>query len=441
MNTTKKWLNSKSKKFFVILLVVGITLCFLSIVARGPVSRDASADIARLKSAPTGDARRARLKSAPTGDADIARKARLKSAPTGDARTARLQSAPTGYIVARGPIPRNPRATVARGPVSRDASADRARLKSAPTGYADITRTARLQSAPTGYIVADSRYAVADSGPAVTVDSGPAVTADSRTSTDEENLILIPAGTFTMGSERRAADEKPMHKVYLDAYYIGKYEVTNAEYYAFWVSDASRRHTPENFAHLPDIGEWPARAKQFPNHPIVGVSWHDAKAYAEWRGMRLPTEAEWEKAARGYTDRTWPWGNAMEPYANTSAAEDGYDNQLAPVGSFPKGKSYYGALDMAGNVWEWTADWYSDVYYWRSLQANDNASRSAKRNPPGPDVGSWRVIRGGSYIDALPRCSTTFRFYLYPRLKTSFVGFRLAKTAEKTSRIYKRRQD
>ena len=390
MNTTKKWLNSKSKKFFVILLVVGITLYFLSTVARGPVSRDASAD-----------------------------RARLKSAPTGDARKARLQSAPTGHIVARGPVPRNPRATVARGPVPRDASAD-------------ITRRARLKSAPTGDAIADSRYAVAD--------SGPAVTADSRASTDEENLILIPAGTFTMGSERRAADEKPMHKVYLDAYYIGKYEVTNAEYYAFWVSDASRRHTPENFAHLPDIGEWPARAKQFPNHPIVGVSWHDAKAYAEWRRMRLPTEAEWEKAARGYTDRTWPWGNAMEPYANTSAGEDGYENQLAPVGSFPKGKSYYGALDMAGNVWEWTADWYSDVYYWRSLQAN-NASRSAKRNPPGPDVGSWRVIRGGSYIDALPRCSTTFRFYLYPRLKTSFVGFRLAKTAEKTSRIYKRRQD
>ena len=429
MNTTKKWLNSKSKKFFVILLVVGITLYFLSIGARGPVSRDASADIARLKSAPTGDARKARLKSAPTGDAvargpvprnprdtvargpvsrnprdTVARGPVSRDASADIARRARLKSAPTGYAVARGPIPRNPRDTVARGPVPRDASAD-------------ITRTARLQSAPTGYAVADS---------------GPAVTADSRTSTDEENLILIPAGTFTMGSERRAADEKPMHKVYLDAYYIGKYEVTNAEYYAFWVSDASRRHTPENFAHLPDIGEWPARAKQFPNHPIVGVSWHDAKAYAEWRGMRLPTEAEWEKAARGYTDRTWPWGNAMEPYANTSAAEDGYDNQLAPVGSFPRGKSYYGAMDMAGNVWEWTADWYSDVYYWRSLQANNNASRSAKRNPPGPDVGSWRVIRGGSYIDALPRCSTTFRFYLYPRLKTSFVGFRLAKTAEKT---------
>ena len=316
MNTIKKWLNSRSKRLFGILLVI----VFFFPLARGSLHRN------------------------------------------------------TGTTVARGPVPRDasaditplqPRDTVARGPVPREA-------------IADITRS------------------------------------------DAENLILIPAGTFTMGSERRAADEKPMHKVYLDAYYIGKYEVTNAEYYAFWVSDASRRHTPENFAHLPHIGEWPARAKQFPNYPVVGVSWHDAKAYAAWKGMRLPTEAEWEKAARGYTDRTWPWGNAMEAYANTSAADDGYENRLAPVGSFPKGKSYYGALDMAGNVWEWTADWYSDVYYWRSLQ----------RNPPGPDVGSWRVIRGGSWIDALPRCSTTFRFYLYPRLKTSFVGFRLAKTAE-----------
>ena len=250
-----------------------------------------------------------------------------------------------------------------------------------------------------------------------------------------ENLILIPAGTFTMGSDRRAADEKPVHKVYLDAYYIGTYEVTNAEYYEFWVETPEHtppKHTPEDFAHHPHIGTWPERAKRFPNHPVVGVSWHDAVAYAEWKGMRLPTEAEWEKAARGYTDRTWPWGNAMEPYANTvggtsgpdnDATHDGYDNQLAPVGSFPKGKSYYGALDMAGNVWEWTADWYSDVYYFRS----------AKRNPPGPDVGSWRVIRGGSYIDALPRCSTTFRFYLYPRLKTSFVGFRLALSVNRSS--------
>lgn len=248
---------------------------------------------------------------------------------------------------------------------------------------------------------------------------------------DEKHLILIPAGTFTMGNDSRAADERPVHKVYLDAYYISKYEVTNAEYHDFWhslqVSNMEMRqaqHTPENFTYLPYIGDWPVRAEKFPNHPVVGVSWQDAKAYAEWKGMRLPTEAEWEKAARGYTNRTWPWGNAIELYANTSTDEDGYENRIAPVGSFPKGKSYYGVMDMAGNVWEWTADWYSDVYYFHS----------PKRNPTGPAVGSWRVIRGGSWIDTLTRCSTTFRFYLYPNLKTSFVGFRVAKTAEKTEK-------
>lgn len=190
---------------------------------------------------------------------------------------------------------------------------------------------------------------------------------------DEENIemILIPAGTFSMGSNARAADERPVHKVHLPTYYISKYEITNAQYYEFWSrhngrngenSEVHAQHTPESFSHLPQIGAWPERATQFPNHPVVGVSWHDAKAYAEWKGMRLPTEAEWEKAARGYTDRIWPWGNSMLPNANTSEKDDGFEDRIAPVGSYPKGKSYFGVMDMAGNVWEWTADWYSDVY-------------------------------------------------------------------------------
>lgn len=242
----------------------------------------------------------------------------------------------------------------------------------------------------------------------------------------EDQMVLIPAGTFTMGSDRRAADEKPAHKVYLQSYYISKHEVTNAEYYEFWIDIRDKktlktRHTPENFTHHPHIGPWPERATKHPNHPVVGVSWHDAEAYAEWKGMRLPTEAEWEKAARGYTERTFPWGNALELYANTAEKNDGYENRLSPVGSYPKGKSFFGVLDMAGNVWEWTADWYNDVYYYHS----------PKQNPTGPSTGSWRVIRGGSWIDKIARCSTTFRFYLYPSLKTSFVGFRLAKAAVK----------
>ncbi len=234
----------------------------------------------------------------------------------------------------------------------------------------------------------------------------------------EDNLILIPAGEFTMGSENRAPDEKPAHKVYLDAYYIGKYEVTNEEYYRFW--KATGQHTPENFSDEHGVGVWPDRVLKFPRHPVVGVSWDDAIAYAESVGMRLPTEAEWEKAAHGPIGRLWPWGNSLKPYANTWNGGDGYDNGIAPVGSYPDGKSYYGVMDMAGNVWEWTADWYSDAYY----------TYSPQRNPKGPDTGSWRVIRGGGWTDDINRCATTFRFQFYPSLKTSFIGFRLARTAE-----------
>ncbi|MCH8292566.1 formylglycine-generating enzyme family protein [Candidatus Poribacteria bacterium] len=239
---------------------------------------------------------------------------------------------------------------------------------------------------------------------------------------DDENMIRIPAGWFTMGSENRGADEKPVHRVYLDGYDIGQYEVTNEEYYKFW--KATGEHKPENFSDEHGIGMWPDRALKFPRHPVVGVAWTDAVAYAKWVGMRLPTEAEWEKAARGLTDRLWPWGGALKPYANTWNGKDGYDNTIARAGSFPDGKSYYGAMDMAGNVWEWTADRYNDVYY----------TYSPKRNPKGPDTGSWRVIRGGAWTDNINRCTTTFRLQFYPGLKTSFIGFRLARTVESSSK-------
>ena len=235
---------------------------------------------------------------------------------------------------------------------------------------------------------------------------------------NEADMIRIPAGAFTMGSDTRARNnEKPAHKVYLDAYYIGKYEVTNEAYYQFW--QATGKHTPESFPDDYGIGAWPQRALKFPRHPVVGVSWYDAVAYAEWADMRLPTEAEWEKAVRGPTDRRWPWGNSPQPYANTWDGKDGYDNGLAPVGSFPKGKSYYGVMDMAGNVWEWTADRSSATYY----------TYSPKRNPKGPETGSWRTIRGGSWMDDINWCGTTLRAVFYPGLKTSFIGFRLARTA------------
>ncbi len=246
---------------------------------------------------------------------------------------------------------------------------------------------------------------------------GMIVTITSYASAGEEEMIRIPAGEFSMGSNKHGPDTKPVHRVYLDAYYIGKYEVTNEEYFRFW--EATQSHTPESFSDEYGIGVWPERALTHPRHPVVGVSWHDAVAYAEWVGMRLPTEAEWEKAARGPTDRLWPWGGHLGPYANTWEGNDGYDNGLAPVGSFPKGKGYYGAMDMAGNVWEWVSDYYSDVYYFQS----------PRNNPKGAKIGSWRVLRGGSWIDDIKRCTTAFRFYFYPNLQTSFIGFRLAKDA------------
>ena len=242
----------------------------------------------------------------------------------------------------------------------------------------------------------------------------------------EPEMCFIPAGTFTMGSDDDMPNETPAHEIYLDAYYIGKTEVTNAAYYQFWRTaggDASG-HTPISYGDA--FGEWPDIAKSKPNYPVVGVSWHDAVAYAAWVGKRLPTEAEWEKAARSTDARPWPWGDTFSQrlknkmrHANVAHAEDGFQH-LAPVGHYPTGASPYGALDMAGNVWEWTADWYSDTYY----------HRSEERNPAGPGIGSRRVVRGGSWLNPsnLSRCST--RIGQYPNIGTSFIGFRLARDAD-----------
>ena len=237
------------------------------------------------------------------------------------------------------------------------------------------------------------------------------------------DLCLIPAGIFTMGSDKELPNEAPAHTIYLDAYYIGKTEVTNAEYYQFWLENggAGSEHTPISYGDA--LGTWPDLAKSKPDHPVVGVSWRSAAAYAAWRGMRLPTEAEWEKAARGTNGQLWPWGNTFRQrikgktnHANVWKQSGGH---LQPVASYPTGESPYGAQDMAGNVWEWVADWYAETFY----------HHSPDRNPKGPVVGSRRVVKGGSWLNGekLARCST--RIGQYPEIGTSFIGFRLAKDA------------
>jgi formylglycine-generating enzyme required for sulfatase activity len=228
---------------------------------------------------------------------------------------------------------------------------------------------------------------------------------------DSAVMIRVPAGTFTMGSDSGYSDEQPVHPVYLDEYYVDKYEVTNRQYKRF--CGATGRGYP------PDPG-FPGMSDYFtayPSYPVVDVSWNDAQAYCTWAGKALPTEAEWEKAARGTDARKYPWGNA-EPNGtrcNIHANNDGYD-YTSPVGNYPDGVSPYGCMDMAGNVWEWCNDWYASDYY----------GGSPGSNPQGPSSGSYRVFRGGSWYYGAwyLRCSNRLR--VVPSYRNDYLGFRCA---------------
>jgi hypothetical protein len=166
---------------------------------------------------------------------------------------------------------------------------------------------------------------------------------------------------------------------------------------------------------------WPDIVKTKPDNPVVGITWFDAQAYAEWAGKHLPTEAEWEKAARGTEARIWPWGNQFDldingvtSHANTWNGGDGYDNKPAPITKYPTGVSPFGVYNMAGNVWEWCSDWFDSSFY----------SHTPKENPTGPETGTRRVIRGGSWYnsDNLARCA--FRMANSPDDRWYSLGFR-----------------
>jgi len=224
---------------------------------------------------------------------------------------------------------------------------------------------------------------------------------------DGMTLVYIPEGEFIMGSSDEdkdaAEDEKPQHKVYLDAYWIDKTEVTNGMYNK--CLDAGACTLPV----LPSEEFFEA-----PNQPVQGLAWTQAVDYCEWVGRRLPTEAEWEKAARGTDGRLYPWGNELlsEPTAN-------YDflfNQFTDVGSFELGASPYGVMDMAGNVWEWTSDWYSEDYY----------ANSRYENPTGPARGNIKVIRSGAWNTVLRAIRVANRHWAFPG-RDDILGFRCAK--------------
>ncbi len=238
--------------------------------------------------------------------------------------------------------------------------------------------------------------------------------------------VPVAAGEFEMGAEgeHAGADEQPKHKVFVDAFLIGKYEVTNAQYHAF--VKATGHRTPENCCE-PKYNIWKgdSPAPGVEELPVINVSWDDADAFCKWSGGRLPTEAEWEKAARGTDGRIYPWGN--EPPSGNRANYsfdpvsmwDGAAS-LAKKDQYEFGKSPYGAFEMAGNVWEWTQDWYDENYY----------KSSPAKNPTGPPKGDARVIRGASWRNTADMLRAANRNKHAPGERRVYIGIRCAKDAK-----------
>jgi formylglycine-generating enzyme required for sulfatase activity len=221
---------------------------------------------------------------------------------------------------------------------------------------------------------------------------------------DGAEMVWVSAGEFLMGSDDYPK-EMPLHRVHLDGFWMYKTPVTVAQYRSF--CDETRRT-------MPSEAGWRWRD----DHPMVRVSWHDAQAYAHWAGVRLPTEAEWEKAARGTDGRKYPWGNRWDASRLQCSMDDWGDARgTAPAGAYPKGASPCGALDMAGNVWEWTADWYELGYY----------AHAPKRDPKGPLTGTRRVLRGGCwYLRGSDVFRAAYRSHEDPYGKRNYYGFRCA---------------
>lgn len=204
---------------------------------------------------------------------------------------------------------------------------------------------------------------------------------------DKDGMVLvnIPAGEFLMGSLdsdwEAGSYEKPAHTVYLDAYWIDQTAVTNAKYAKCVQAGVCQPPVPQSsYTRQSYFGD-----ALYDNFPVIYVTWNDAKAYCEWAGRRLLTEAEWEKAARGADGRKYPWGNEAPDAGKLNFA--GNVGDTVEVGHYPQSASPYGVLDMAGNVWQWVADWYGDTYY----------AASPAQNPAGPESGETRVMRGGGW--------------------------------------------
>jgi len=234
-------------------------------------------------------------------------------------------------------------------------------------------------------------------------------------------MILVPAGSFLMGSDPRkdraaGPQEQPQHQVYLDVFKIDRFEVSNVEYLRFVLGTGA---------------DWPKfwRENPFPEkaalHPVINVSWYDADAFCRWAGKRLPTEAEWEKAARGVDGRIFPWGNEPAGWIKSNIAHPGSKRgfkypPLANINRYDKGASPYGVYQMAGNVSEWVSDWFDPEYY---RQGQD-------KNPLGPKNGVLKVFRGGSWNEDPEVARSAGRNGGLPDRESYLTGFRCAKSED-----------
>jgi len=244
--------------------------------------------------------------------------------------------------------------------------------------------------------------------------------APADSASGNRDMVRFPAGEFMMGSEpgKGLKDEQPRHKVYLDAFWLDRYEVTGGDFAAYLEAN------PEEH---PTITGWWGREPRpdMVDRPVIGLTWQRCRNYCRWRDKRLPTEAEWERAAAGLEGRTYPWGEAPPTPERANFNKCCFIRKgevLHEAGSLKQGKTPEGVYDLAGNIAEWVYDWYDKTYY----------SSGVYKNPRGPETGTHHVIRGGAW-NSLPDYMRSSRRYGYDDAKDFYgIGCRCARSVSET---------